>query len=116
MRLKKFLVLLSAIFGFAWMTAFGQEAASSRRLTVDVNVVLVNATVTDSQGRYVANLEKERFRLWEDRVEQKIEYFASEDIPQTVGILFDVSASMQNKINVAQEAALKFLRMGKPKR
>jgi Ca-activated chloride channel family protein len=78
-----------------------------------VDVVLVNATVTDSQGHYVAKLEKEGFRLWEDRIEQKIEYFASEDIPQTVGILFDVSGSMHNKITVAQEAAMKFLQMGK---
>ena len=52
----------------------------------------------------MAKLEQGGFRLWEDRIEQKIEYFASEDIPQTVGILFDVSGSMHNKITVAQEA------------
>jgi Ca-activated chloride channel family protein len=115
MRLKKLLALLTAIFGLATMTAFGQqpETALPRHLSVDVDVVLVNATVTDSQGHYIAKLEREGFRLWEDRIEQKIEYFASEDIPQTVGILFDVSASMQNKTTVAQEAAMKFLQMGK---
>jgi Ca-activated chloride channel family protein len=111
MRLNKLLAVLTAMFGLT-MAAFGQQAALSHRLSVDVNVVLANATVTDSQGRYVAKLDRERFRLWEDRVEQNIEYFASEDIPETVGILFDVSASMQNKLNVAQEAAMKFLRMG----
>jgi Ca-activated chloride channel family protein len=78
-----------------------------------VDVVLVNATVTDSQGHYMPKLDKEGFRLWEDRIEQKIEYFVSEDIPQTVGILFDVSGSMHNKITVAREAAMKFLQMGK---
>ena len=114
MRLTKLLAGLTAIFGLAVITVFGHrpEAALSRRLSVDVDVVLVNATVTDSQGHYVAKLESERFRLWEDRIGQKIEYFASEDIPQTVGILFDVSASMRNKIPVAQEAAMKFLKMG----
>ena len=79
MRLKRLLALLTAIFGLATMTAFGQqpETALPRELSVDVDVVLVNATVTDSQGHYVAQLEREGFRLWEDRIEQKIEYFAS---------------------------------------
>src|SRR5262249_46577344 len=85
--------------------------ASSRQLRIDVNVVLVNATVTDSHGHYVPNLESEHFRVWEDRIEQKIGYFASEDIPQSVGILLDVSGSMQNKVTVAQQAVLKFLQM-----
>jgi len=115
MRLKRLLAALTAICGLAAMTAFGQQRATAlpRHLSVDVDVVLVNVTVTDSQRHYVAELEREDFRLWEDRIEQKIEYFASEDIPQTVGIVFDVSGSMQNKITVAQEAAMKFLQMGK---
>src|SRR5262249_6572079 len=110
--MKKLVAMLTAIFGLATMT-FGQqpETALSRRLSVDVNVVLVNATVTDSQGRPVADLEREHFRLWEDRIEQKIEYFVSEDIPQTVGILFDVSASIKNKMTSAREAVMKFLQM-----
>jgi len=115
MRLKRLLAALTAICGLAAMTAFGQQRATALpgHLSVDVDVVLVNVTVTDSQRHYVAELEREDFRLWEDRIEQKIEYFASEDIPQTVGIVFDVSGSMQNKITVAQEAAMKFLQMGK---
>jgi len=114
MTLKKLLAVLTTIFGSATVATFGQqpETALLRRLSVDVDVVLVNATVTDSQEHYVSKLGRDRFRLWEDRIEQKIEYFASEDIPQTVGILLDVSASMQNKITVAQQAALKFLQMG----
>jgi Ca-activated chloride channel homolog len=116
MRLNILLAALPAIFGLATIgaTRHRQETRFTRQLSVDVNVVLVNATVTDSQGHYVAKLDQEDFRLWEDRIEQKIQYFGSEDIPQTVGILFDVSGSMRNKIAVAQEAALKFLRMGKP--
>jgi Ca-activated chloride channel homolog len=115
MRLNGLLAALTAIFGLATMTTTGQqpETPVPRQLSVDVDVVLVNATVTDSQGHYVAKLKQGGFRLWEDRIEQKIEYFASEDISQTVGILFDVSGSMHNKITVAQEAAMKFLQMGK---
>ena len=114
MRLKKLFAVLTTILGSATVTTFSQqpETALQRRLSVDVDVVLVDATVTDSQGQYVPKLERERFRLWEDRIEQKIEYFVAEDIPQTVGILLDVSGSMQNKITVAQQAALKFLQEG----
>jgi Ca-activated chloride channel homolog len=115
MWLNGLLAALTAIFGLATVTTTGQqpETPFPRQLSVDVDVVLVNATVTDSQGHYVAKLKQGGFRLWEDRIEQKIEYFASEDISQTVGILFDVSGSMHNKITVAQEAAMKFLQMGK---
>jgi len=115
MRLNGLLAALTAIFGLATVTTTGQqpETPFPRQLSVDVDVVLVNATVTDSQGHYVAKLKQGGFRLWEDRIEQKIEYFASEDISQTVGILFDVSGSMHDKITVAQEAAMKFLQMGK---
>ena len=64
MRLKRLLAALTAIFGLATMTAFGQqsETALPRYLSVDVDVVLVNATVTDSQGHYVAKLGSEGFR------------------------------------------------------
>src|SRR5262249_16912884 len=69
----KLVVMLIAIFGLATMTLGQQpETALPRRLSVDVNVVLVNATVTDSQGRPVAKLEREHFRLWEDRIEQAL--------------------------------------------
>jgi Ca-activated chloride channel family protein len=114
MSSTKLLAVLTPLFGLATMITLSQQRDTGvpRRLSVDVDVVLVNATVTDSHGRYVAKLDRELFRLWEDRIEQKIEYFASEDIPQTVGILLDVSGSMQNKITVAREAAMKFLQMG----
>jgi hypothetical protein len=46
---------------------------------VDVNLILVNATVSDPQQRLVTGLEREHFQLWEDKIEQKIEYFSSED-------------------------------------
>src|SRR5215510_10215951 len=114
MSLKKLLAVLTGILALATMTTFGRQPQTvlQRRLSVDVDVVLVDASVTDSQGHYVPQLDRERFRLWEDRIEQKIEYFFAEDIPQTVGILLDVSGSMQNKITIAQQAALKFLQMG----
>jgi Ca-activated chloride channel family protein len=70
--------------------------------------------VTDSLNRYVSGLESEHFQLWEDKLEQKIEYFSAEDVPISVGIIFDVSGSMKDKISTAREAASTFWKSGNP--
>jgi len=81
-------------------------------IKVDVNVVTVNVRVTDSHGRTVLGLKPEDFQLWEDRVEQKIEYFSIEEVPASIGIIFDVSFSMANVLAAAQRAASEFMDMG----
>jgi Ca-activated chloride channel family protein len=103
---------LIAMF-FAILT-FGQVAKSqtSSGIRVDVDLVLVNATVTNSNNRYVGGLPQENFHIWEDKVEQQIQYFSAENIPTSVGIIFDVSGSMENKLLEAQLAANTFLRTG----
>jgi Ca-activated chloride channel family protein len=83
-------------------------------LKVDVDLVLVNATVTDSLNRYVSGLEGEHFQIWEDKVEQKITYFNAEDVPISVGVILDVSGSMKDKIATARQAASTFLKTGNP--
>lgn len=83
-------------------------------LKVDVDLVLVNATVTNPRNQYVTGLEKEHFQVWEDKVEQEITYFSSEDVPLSVGIIFDISGSMKDKLSVARDAAVTFLKMGTP--
>jgi Ca-activated chloride channel family protein len=91
-----------------------QTAPKSPTLKVDVDLVLVNATVTDPQNRYVTGLEKEHFQIWEDKLEQKIEYFSAEDVPISLGVIFDVSGSMKDKISTARDAAVTFLKTGNP--
>ncbi len=80
-----------------------QTPPKNPTLKVDVDLVLVNATVTDPQNRYVTGLEKEHFQIWEDKLEQKIEYFSAEDVPISLGVIFDVSGSMKDKISTARE-------------
>src|SRR5436190_18027442 len=89
-----------------------QQPADSRTLNVDVDLVLVNATVTMPNGQFVTNLDKQNFQIWEDKVEQKIEYFSAEDVPLSVGIIFDASGSMNPFLGMARNAAVTFLRMG----
>jgi len=86
----------------------------SPTLKIDVDLVLVNATVSDTMSRFVSGLEQDHFQIWEDKVEQKIEYFSAEDVPISVGVIFDVSGSMKDKISTAREAAATFLKSGNP--
>src|SRR5215475_8226178 len=74
------------------------DKKQNQTLKVDVDLVLVNATVTDQLNRYVSGLESKHFQIWEDKIEQKVEYFNAEDVPISIGIIFDVSGSMKDKI------------------
>src|SRR5689334_20579727 len=86
----------------------------NQTIKVDVDLVLVNASVSDSKGRMVTGLQQGNFRLWEDKVEQKVEYFSSEDGPMSIGLIFDATGSMQDKISRSRDAALSFLKTGNP--
>src|SRR5262249_17933535 len=93
----------------AFVAPFLAQQTPVPSIKVDVDLALVNATITDSEGRYVVGLGKENFQLWEDKVEQQVEYFSTEDVPLSVGLIFDASGSMQPLLGYAQQAALAFL-------
>jgi Ca-activated chloride channel family protein len=78
-------------------------------------MVLVNVTVTDRDDRRVVGLQKSNFRLWENDVEQEILTFSHEDTPISIGLLFDLSASMVDKIDKARRAALQILKTANPR-
>src|SRR5262249_29943343 len=88
--------------------------SKSQTLKVDVVLVLVNATVTDPQNRYVTGLGQEHFQVWEDKIEQQLAYFSAEDVPVSLGLIFDISGSMKDKISTARDAAVTFLKTGNP--
>jgi Ca-activated chloride channel family protein len=84
------------------------------RLRVDVNLVLVPATVTDGMNRLVTGLEKENFFIYDKDVPQTIKTFSTEDAPVTIGIVFDLSGSMSSKFVRARKALSEFLRTSNP--
>jgi Ca-activated chloride channel family protein len=83
-------------------------------LLVDVNMVVVNVTVTDPFDRIVTGLDQENFQVYDEKVEQKIIAFSTEDSPISVGMIFDSSGSMSDKIQKSKEAALQFFKTSNP--
>src|SRR2546426_10106249 len=76
---------------------------------VNTSLITVPAVVMDRNGRYIANLKKEDFRIYEDGVEQSVAYFASVERPFTVALMLDVSGSTQSQLSQIREAANTFV-------
>ena len=92
----------------------GTPFQPSQGLHVDVELALLNVVVTDPFNRLVTGLDAENFRIFEDNVEQEIITFSSEDIPISIGVIFDCSGSMRNKLGKAREAAIEFFKTANP--
>jgi Ca-activated chloride channel family protein len=90
------------------------EAQSGQAIQLNVELALVNVTVTDPYNRLVTGLDKESFRAFEDGVEQEVVHFSSEDVPVSIGVIFDMSGSMSNKVDKARQAAVQFFRTANP--
>ncbi len=83
-------------------------------IKVNVDMTLVNLTVTDPLDRLVTGLEKGHFRVFEDGTEQEVLTLSSEDVPVSIGLVFDMSGSMSDKVEKAREAAVQFMRTANP--
>jgi Ca-activated chloride channel family protein len=83
-------------------------------IRVDTTLVQINVTVTDPLNRFVTGLEKEHFRLFEDKIEQKIRDFSAEDAPLSIGLVFDTSGSMGPKLQKSRQAAVQFFKTANP--
>jgi Ca-activated chloride channel family protein len=79
-------------------------------LRTDASLVVIPAWVTTAAGASVTSLNRENFRVTEDDVEQKIAYFIKDDAPLSIGLLFDTSGSMRNKMEKASESVSAFFK------
>lgn len=91
-----------------------QGAIHPAPIQVDVNMVVVNVTVTDPYDRIVTGLDQTNFQVYDEKVEQQITAFSTEDAPISVGLIFDSSGSMGEKIQKSKEAALQFFKTSNP--
>jgi Ca-activated chloride channel homolog len=83
-------------------------------IRVDSTLVLIPVTVTDPLNRFVTGLDKDNFRVFEEKQEQEITQFSSEDAPLSVGVIFDGSGSMGGKLEKARLAVAQFFRTANP--
>ncbi|HET6669700.1 MAG TPA: VWA domain-containing protein [Pyrinomonadaceae bacterium] len=86
-----------------------EEVDAGDVIKVDTTLVTLPVSVTDRDGRYIPNLTKSDFRLWEDGVEQQVAFFTSVDKPFSVVLVLDTSGSTRFKIEEIQDAAIAFV-------
>jgi Ca-activated chloride channel family protein len=90
------------------------KARSGERIRVDVNLVLVPLTVTDPMDRLVTGLEKDNFFIYENNHLETLKTFSSDDVPVSIGVIFDLSGSMANKVIRARDSILQFMKTSNP--
>lgn len=86
-----------------------EEVDAGDVIRVDTTLVTIPVSVMDRDGRYVPNLQKEEFRIWEDGVEQEVAFFQSVDKPFSVVLMLDTSPSTQFRLEDIQDAAINFV-------
>ena len=84
------------------------------KIQVDVSLVVLHTTVSDDRGKFVEGLTQDNFRVFEDKVEQKLSVFKREDIPVSMGLVIDNSGSMRDKRPRVNEAALTLVQNSNP--
>src|SRR6478672_4190168 len=91
-----------------------EEVDAGDIIKVNTTLVTIPVSVMDRDGRYVPNLRKEDFRLWEDGVEQQVAFFSSVDKPFSVVLMLDTSPSTQFRLEDIQDAAISFVNQLRP--
>jgi VWFA-related protein len=94
--------------------ALALHAQDAFRISVDVDLVLLHATVRDHAGQLVAGLEEREIEIWEDGVRQSVRLFRHEDSPVTAGLVVDHSGSMKYKLADVVAGARRFAQASHP--
>ena len=81
---------------------------------VEIEVINLTVSVTDSRSRYVTDLKNVDFAVFEDGIRQDLSIFRHEDIPISMALVLDTSASMDEKMSTAQTAAARFVKTLRP--
>lgn len=91
-----------------------EEVSEGDIVRVETTLVSIPVSVMDRDGKYIPNLRKEDFRVWEDGIEQQVAYFASTEKPFTVALLLDTSGSTRFRLQEIQDAAIAFVNQLRP--
>jgi VWFA-related protein len=96
-----------------WML-LGLQGPAPFQISVNVDLVVLNATVRDHKGQVAADLHEPNFEVYEDGKRQSIRVFKHEDLPVTVGLVVDHSGSMRPKLGDVIAAARMFVQLSSP--
>ena len=88
-------------------------APQGQRIRSGIELVSLNVTASDGTGKYVTDLNEEEFEVYEDGVKQKLTFFSRTQQPISLALLLDTSASMDERMAIAQEAAIGFAKQMK---
>ncbi|HKN84205.1 MAG TPA: VWA domain-containing protein [Pyrinomonadaceae bacterium] len=91
-----------------------EEVDAGDVIRVNTTLITIPVSVTDRDGRYIPNLQKQDFRIWEDGVEQDVAFFQSVDKPFSVVLMLDTSPSTQFRLEDIQDAAISFVDQLRP--
>lgn len=84
-------------------------------ITVSSEVISLTVSVTDAHGKFITGLKQNAFAIFEDKVAQDISFFASQDLPASIAVVFDISGSMNGeKILRAKDALARFIQTSHP--
>src|SRR5262245_32524854 len=84
-----------------------QKPQDEQTISVEVNLVNILFTVADRKGKFVTNLKKDDFKVYEDEKSQTITNFSSEsNLPLTIALLVDTSGSIRDKLKFEEDAAI----------
>jgi Ca-activated chloride channel homolog len=105
------LLHFSFLLFFAILSAAPNAAAQDENTVVKVesSTVVLNATILDTDGKFVSGLKREQFSVFENGAKQEISYFSAAETPFAAVILIDTSGSMESRISMARAAAINFL-------
>lgn len=102
--------LLATAAAFTSRAATAQQEQQEPVFSTEIKVVNVLATVRDKKGAIVTTLEKDDFSISEDNRPQTVRYFSREtDLPLTIGLMVDTSASQRRVIDAERGASYRFL-------
>jgi Ca-activated chloride channel family protein len=106
---------LAALVACAFLGTLGRAQATTprpRQPTFGAGIEVINLTisVTDPDNRYVTDLRRGDFSVFEDGIRQEVSIFTHENLPISLVLMIDTSASMDEKLTVAQAAAIQFVK------
>ena len=87
---------------------------ADQKLVLGTDLVNLTVTVVDAYGKFVPGLVRDNFQIYDNEVKQEISHFSDEDAPVSVGIVYDISRSMKDRMSQSQRALKRFIDATRP--